>query len=707
MSLQENFAPLNFHQGISEGEVSVLNLNHGQQQPQNEPHHLTPQLEAHAPQPSPQLDTQQQITQPVVKLENYNNFGSIEEKVDLTKLTPDNAALLPDIKIKSGTEDVSVVQDTSTEYKSSAVLDKVRIQNLESSSYQGKIIIQIIQELQELKECLDDGINMLNHQVGDYIQTCVTHFNTAKSKGLDIQQILFSHCTLFEVVEMGVDGVKKVDSNDIKVEPEFSLEMENDYSQENFEETLLSDNEAWTKTEDFDIGEYEDETWSKPAKTKVRKTTKSTSTKKNKNKANHNEKILQTRSCKHCNLQFKGRTRLLDHINQEHSELRPYKCDQCDKSYAKQKHLTEHLVTHTGVKPFECECGAAFPTKTRLEDHRLKMHTSERPHKCDVCGKGYVYLRELTNHMKTHEEKPTFSCDQCGKTFNQEHLLETHMKKFVEGICQGEHPHVCKECGKRFKKRGHMKEHMAIHFDARPHQCPHCDKAFKIKGALNHHVKTHQAEEDRPFKCEMCGRGCISIHLLKIHMRHHTGEKPYHCDQCSKRFCTKGEINKHMLTHSSVRPFKCDQCFRDFTDKKALRNHMRVHAPEKPFKCEVCDKGYTTREGLNIHNRHHTGERPFKCDQCGEGFVQKKQLQYHTLIHTGERPFKCTICGEGFRDSSTMKQHRDRHKGNGDVARKVKINKTDQNLDVSSNNLYLGLPARYLNNQILHTHTSP
>merc|ERR1719427_2514183 len=119
---------------------------------------------------------------------------------------------------------------------------------------------------------------------------------------------------------------------------------------------------------------------------------------------------------------------------------------------------------------------------------------------------------------------------------------------------------------------------------------------------------------------------------------------------------------------------------------------------EKPFKCTVCDKGYTSKPGLEIHMRHHTGNKPYGCEQCGERFIQNKQLKYHILIHTGERPYKCTICGEAFRDSSTMKQHRDRHRGTGDVARKMKINKTGEELDASvENNLYLGLQARFLN----------
>jgi len=540
-----------------------------------------------------------------------------------------------------------------------------RIQNLESSSYQGKLIIQIIQELEHLKENLDDGINVL-HQLNTDYHSCINHFSSAKRKGMDIQEILLSHSSVFDVVELGTDGIKKVNSNVIKVEPDLSS-LDN-----------LSDVKSYNgqKKEEYQDDNFYDIGSSKSCDTfdEIKK----------ENKSYHYQKFLPTRKCKHCSKQFKGRTRLLQHINTEHSELRPYQCTMCDKSYPNQHQLDGHVATHAGIKPFQCKtCDARFPNRTRLKNHEMRIHSTDHPNKCEVCGKKYAYMQDLNKHMKSHEAKPKFPCNQCGKTFARLCNFEAHVSLFIDGVCHGEFPYICQECGRGFKKTQSLGRHLATHYEERPYQCNNCGKAFKTNDNLLHHMRTHQNKADRKqFPCDVCGQSFLSREILKVHMLHHTGEKPFHCDQCSKQFCTKTELNSHMVTHTNARPFKCDQCFKDYARKKDLDNHMRVHFPDKLFKCEVCDKGYTTKQGLVIHNRHHTGERPYKCEQCGEGFIQQKQLQYHTLIHTGERPYKCPICGKGFRNSSSMKTHRDRHTGTGacDSENKLKINKPDQPL---------------------------
>jgi uncharacterized Zn-finger protein len=35
---------------------------------------------------------------------------------------------------------------------------------------------------------------------------------------------------------------------------------------------------------------------------------------------------------------------------------------------------------------------------------------------------------------------------------------------------------------------------------------------------------------DKPYKCDICGKGCNDNQQLQTHVRTHTGDKPYKCD---------------------------------------------------------------------------------------------------------------------------------------------------------------------------------
>jgi KRAB domain-containing zinc finger protein len=41
---------------------------------------------------------------------------------------------------------------------------------------------------------------------------------------------------------------------------------------------------------------------------------------------------------------------------------------------------------------------------------------------------------------------------------------------------------------------------------------------------------------DKPYKCDICGKGFSKNYNLQTHIRTHTGDKPYKCDVCGKGF---------------------------------------------------------------------------------------------------------------------------------------------------------------------------
>lgn len=77
------------------------------------------------------------------------------------------------------------------------------------------------------------------------------------------------------------------------------------------------------------------------------------------------------------------------------------------------------------------------------------------------------------------------------------------------------------------KKRRY--KHQTVHKEAadkadeRPHGCSYCGKAFRQKSHLTDHIRTHTGE--RPFSCTVCGWRFAQSTNLRQHRRVHTGER--------------------------------------------------------------------------------------------------------------------------------------------------------------------------------------
>uniref|UniRef100_A0A3Q2QM78 Zinc finger protein OZF-like n=1 Tax=Fundulus heteroclitus TaxID=8078 RepID=A0A3Q2QM78_FUNHE len=224
---------------------------------------------------------------------------------------------------------------------------------------------------------------------------------------------------------------------------------------------------------------------------------------------------------------------------------------------------------------------------------------------------------------------------------------------------QGDKPFGCDVCGKRFKRRTHIKLHMMIHTGKTEHSCDVCSKGFKDKTSLLTHMRLHTGE--RPFACHDCGKRFHAKGILKAHLKVHSEEKPFSCDVCGSKFKMKATLKKHMPIHLKEKPFVCSVCSKGFSQQTNLSVHMSVHTSEKPFICNICSKGFSLPQFLKRHMSVHTGEKSFVCSVCYKGFSRQNCLKIHMHIHTGEKPFSCCICSKGFSRPAYLRKHMNVH----------------------------------------------
>ncbi|KAF7656163.1 hypothetical protein LDENG_00045690 [Lucifuga dentata] len=119
---------------------------------------------------------------------------------------------------------------------------------------------------------------------------------------------------------------------------------------------------------------------------------------------------------------------------------------------------------------------------------------------CPYCDRGYKRLTSLKEHIKYRHEKMAdgVACPLCSESFAQRTQLERHMTSHKprpeqpqllnEGA--GNRKFKCSECGKAFKYKHHLKEHLRIHSGEKPYECSNCKKRFSHSGSYSSHISS-------------------------------------------------------------------------------------------------------------------------------------------------------------------------------------------------------------------------
>ena len=90
--------------------------------------------------------------------------------------------------------------------------------------------------------------------------------------------------------------------------------------------------------------------------------------------------------------------------------------------------------------------------------------------------------------------------------------------------------------------------------------CDQCGQLVATTLMKRHIDSQHTPNDQKKFKCDVCGKGFVVMAHLDDHKNIHTGEKPYKCKYCTMSFASRGTHGMHERKHLGYR--------RDYSKKK-------------------------------------------------------------------------------------------------------------------------------------------
>lgn len=396
---------------------------------------------------------------------------------------------------------------------------------------------------------------------------------------------------------------------------------------------------------------------------------------------------------------------------------RSLQCQYCNKLFAKNFDLQQHVRAHTGEKPFQCiVCGRAFAQKSNVKKHMAthKVWPSGTSSTLPKQPPSLPYAEGDENSASVGEEEVAGRVGGVVVTVGEEQTVvkeepDLDKDRTMPGVQNGEvkvrvvvdNSYICQYCCQKYKTFFQLKTHMVTHKSEQVYKCvmKSCGAAFAELDAFLDHTKTH--ENEMTYRCHQCNKYFASLYELGVHQYTHSlypsqglksGPRHFQCTKCGNKYTTPEALEHHLAT--TTHQYPCPHCPKIFSCERFLRRHLPIHGSEGQFECTTCNKRFKTEHYLKSHCLIHTGETPYQCDVCQAAFNRKDKLKRHMTIHeavkkyrcpfksltgclkefnrpdklkshiithSGIKPFKCSVCGKGFSRRPHLMEHERGH----------------------------------------------
>lgn len=283
--------------------------------------------------------------------------------------------------------------------------------------------------------------------------------------------------------------------------------------------------------------------------------------------------------------------------------------------------------------------------------------------KCDLCNIPLKSFSDAQAHHKdVHNQKGFLKC--CGKKYRQRSVLVDHVAYHADPSI-----FTCTYCNKRMKTMSHLRTHLVISHSAQQYFCDKCPKKFSDKYKLSVHARQHviDAGEKTEHHCSDCDKFFLVRSSLIHHIKfYHTENKPlpllFMCHICSKQLRTAASLKEHVAAahFSPYERLECPRCHHFLKNKYNYRKHMERHEQEKQnLSCKYCGKISPNKAALGRHTQYvHILKRDQACSYCPKMFKQKIDLQEHEATHTKLDIYFCQHCPASFKFGANYRSHR-------------------------------------------------